>query len=310
MSFLDRYVTTTPRGSSLNLLKIGVHAFVALFLVILLLAFNPFQSVPTGSRGVITQFGKITGVKPEGLVIVAPWEHLAIFNVRASQVDIDGASGSTSDTQPVTVNLTVRYAIDPAKVANVYESYSHDGDLSNYINTATQEVFKAITAKYTAPNLIAKRANVSADIVAALRDKVAIYGATIISVDMRNFSFQEAYMKAINDKVTQEQLRLVAENKLLTVTAEQRQQVAIAEATAESVRKKADGDAYAVLANARAQADALRIQGKALEENPRILELRRIEVERIKAEGWNGALPTSIYAGAPIPFLNVEKPTQ
>ena len=36
-------------------------------------------------------------------------------------------------------------------------------------------------------------------------------------------------------------------------------------------------------------------------------ELRRIEVERTKAEKWNGALPTSIYAGAPIPFLNVSK---
>jgi hypothetical protein len=25
----------------------------------------------------------------------------------------------------------------------------------------------------------------------------------------------------------------------------------------------------------------------------------------VKAEKWNGALPTSIYAGAPIPFMNV-----
>ena len=32
-----------------------------------------------------------------------------------------------------------------------------------------------------------------------------------------------------------------------------------------------------------------------------------IEVEKIKAEKWNGALPTAIYAGAPIPFLNVGK---
>jgi hypothetical protein len=28
---------------------------------------------------------------------------------------------------------------------------------------------------------------------------------------------------------------------------------------------------------------------------------------RTKAERWNGALPTAIYAGAPIPFLNVSK---
>jgi hypothetical protein len=38
-----------------------------------------------------------------------------------------------------------------------------------------------------------------------------------------------------------------------------------------------------------------------------VLELRRIEVEKIMAEKWDGALPTAIYAGAPIPFLNVGK---
>jgi prohibitin 2 len=34
--------------------------------------------------------------------------------------------------------------------------------------------------------------------------------------------------------------------------------------------------------------------------------LRRIEVEQTKAERWNGQLPSAIYAGAPIPFLNVK----
>ena len=32
---------------------------------------------------------------------------------------------------------------------------------------------------------------------------------------------------------------------------------------------------------------------------------RRIEVERVKAERWNGQLPQNVYAGAPIPFFNV-----
>ena len=33
---------------------------------------------------------------------------------------------------------------------------------------------------------------------------------------------------------------------------------------------------------------------------------RRITVEQTKAERWNGQLPSAIYAGAPIPFLNVK----
>jgi prohibitin 2 len=123
---------------------------------------------------------------------------------------------------------------------------------------------------------------------------------------MRNFSFSDTYMRAINDKVTQEQLRLAAENKLKTVEAEQKQKVAVAEAEASAARARADGEAYANLKVATAQADALKVQNAALAQNKDVLELRRIEVEQTKAERWNGQLPSAIYAGAPIPFLNVK----
>jgi regulator of protease activity HflC (stomatin/prohibitin superfamily) len=191
------------------------------------------------------------------------------------------------------------------KVVEVYEKYSHNGDLSSYVQTATQEVFKAVTARYSAPDLIAERAKVSADINSALQTKLALYGAQVINIDMRNFEFSESYMHAINDKVTQEQLRLAAENRLKTVESEQKQKVAVAEAEASAVRARADGDAYASLKVATAQAEALKIQNAALAQNKDVLELRRIEVERVKAERWNGQLPQNVYAGAPIPFFNV-----
>ena len=112
-------------------------------------------------------------------------------------------------------------------------------------------------------------------------------------------------MRAINDKVTQEQLRLAAENKLKTVEAEQKQKVAIAEAEANAVKATADGDAYAKLKVATAEAQAMQVQNDALAKNKDVLELRRIEVELTKAQRWNGALPTSMYGSAPVPFMNV-----
>jgi len=283
---------------------IGIGVLILLYLV------WPFYSVPTGSRGVITQFGRIIGIEPEGLAVLPPWRRLALFSIRAETANIDNAEGATSDTQPVHVNLTVRYSIATDKVAEVYERYSHNGDLSSYVETATQEIFKAITAQYTAPDLIAQRAKVSADINAALRIKLAIYGAQVINIDMRNFAFQDSYMKAINSKVEQEQLRLAAENKLKTVESEQKQKVAIAEAEASARRAAADGEAYANLKLASAQAEALRLQNAALLQSKEVLELRRIEVDRIKAERWNGALPSAIFSGAPVPFMNVGNPAK
>lgn len=267
----------------------------------------PFYAVPTGSRGVVTQFGKIVGIEGEGLAVLPPWRKLNNFSIRAEQADIDGAEGSTSDTQPVKVSMTVRYSIATDRVSEVYEKYSHNGDLSSYVQTATQEVFKAVTARYTAPDLIAQRAKVSSDIGSSLREKLSTYGAQVINIDMRNFSFSPSYMSAINEKVTQEQLRLGAENKLKTVESEQKQKVAIAEAEAKAVRATADGDAYKNITIAKAQAEAIRVQNSALVQGKEVLELRRIEVEMMKASKWDGALPTAIYAGAPIPFMNLGK---
>lgn len=288
------------------LIKFGKMAGIAIAVIIGITWIWPFSSVPTGSRGVVTQFGRIVGIEPEGLATLPPWQKLSLFSIRAEQADINNAPGASSDQQPVHVDMTVRYNIRPDKVSEVFEKYSHNGDLSSYVQTATNEVFKAVTAKFTAPDMLAQRAKLSSEIYDALGAKLALYGAQVINIDMRNFVFQESYMRAINSKVEQEQLRLAAENKLLTVEAEQKQKVAIAEAEAKAVQATADGDAYAKLKVATAEADALKVQNNALAQNKEVLELRRIEVENIKASRWNGQLPTAIYAGAPIPFLNIK----
>jgi len=296
----------TLGSGNLNPGKLIRNLVVAAVVLIVLMVFWPFRTVPTGSRGVLTQFGAIKKIEPEGLVIVPPWQKLALFSIRAEEAQIDEADGSTSDTQPVKVSLTVRYSIQTDRVSEVYEKYSHNGDLSSYVQTATQEVFKAVTARYSAPDLIAKRSQVSVDINQALKEKLNMYGAQVINIDMRNFSFSDTYMHAINEKVTQEQLRLAAENKVRTVEAEQRAKVVTAQADADALKAQADGEAYATVTAANAQAEALKAQNDALAKSKEVLELRRIEVEKIKAEKWNGELPQHIYASAPIPFLSLE----
>lgn len=302
---MKRYYDNSSREVLLFPVIRDIVVIVALLIVCLI--FWPFQSIPTGSRGVLTQFGKIIKIEDEGLVTVMPWQRVNLFSIRAESANIDDAPGATLDTQPVDTSLTVRYNIRPEKVAEVYEQYSHNGDLGSYVQTASMEVFKAVTAKYTAPDLIAKRQQASLDIYAALQNKLDIYGAHVINIDMRNFKFSDTYMHAINEKVTQEQLALAAVNQVKTIEAQQQAKVVTATAEANAVKAKADGDAYAVIKAANAQAEALSVQNDALVKSKEVLELRRIEVELTKAQKWDGVLPVNIYGSAPIPFLNVGK---
>lgn len=289
-----------------NQVKIAIYGFLGLLAIVLIAFLWPFTSVPTGHRGVVTQFGKIYSVEGEGLVILAPWQKLNNLNIRSESTEIKNAQGSTSDQQAVDVSLVVRYSIDPNKVALVFERFSRDGNLDSYVTSASQEVFKAVTANYKAPELISQRPKVSSEIRSALGIKLAQYGAIVNNIDMTNFKFSSEYMAAINEKVTQEQKRIAAENRVKTIEAEQRSKIVTAEAEAEAKRKIADGDYYAVTKKAEAEANALRVQNAALASSKEVLELRRIEVNLETARRWNGALPTNMYGSAPIPLLNLK----
>ena len=65
---------------------------------------------------------KIVGIEGEGLAVLPPWQKLSNFSIRAEKADIENAEGSTSDTQPVKVSMTVRYSIATDRVADALRS--------------------------------------------------------------------------------------------------------------------------------------------------------------------------------------------
>jgi prohibitin 2 len=275
-------------------------------IVMLIFAFLPFSQVPAGNRGIVTSFGDVRSVRNEGLQWHWPWEKLQLISIRADGADVKKSEGGTKDSQPVYTDLTVRYEIKPDSVEEVYKRFARDGNMDRYVETATQESFKAITARYSADELITKRAQVSLEINAEIDKRVDKFGVNIISVDMTQFSFSQSYMQAVNEKVTEEQKKLAAENALKRIQIEQQQQVVSAKAQAEATKERTDAEAYSLTKLAEARAEALKKENAALRENKDVLELRRIEVEKLKAEKWNGALPTNMYGSAPIPYLNVD----
>jgi regulator of protease activity HflC (stomatin/prohibitin superfamily) len=114
MSFLNRYLEATPRGNAVRVFPLVRDGMAVFVLLVLLVMFWPIRTVPTGHRGVITVGGAIKGIENDGFTLIAPWQALSIFNIRAEQADVKEADGATSDTQPVKTSLTVRYSIVPS----------------------------------------------------------------------------------------------------------------------------------------------------------------------------------------------------
>lgn len=125
-----------------------------LVLLLLLVIFRFWTIVPAGHRGVLLQFGAVKGVLSEGFHPRAPIvQKVDLVDVRIQKGETEAAAASR-DLQTVTSKIAVNYHVDPECVGSLYQTVG-----KNYgptiIAPAVQETVKAITAKYTAEELIA-----------------------------------------------------------------------------------------------------------------------------------------------------------
>lgn len=254
---------------------------IALLLAVLLMftfVFRFWTIVPAGHRGVLLQFGAVKDVLNEGFHLRAPivqWVDLVDVRIQKGETE---AAAASRDLQTVTSKIAVNYHVDPAFVGSLYQTVG-----KNYgptiIAPAVQETVKAITAKYTAEELIAKRQDVSAEIKALLASRLLPYGIVVDGYNIVNFDFSQEFNKAIEAKQTAEQLALKAKRDLERVKIEAEQKVT----------------------QAQAEAEALRIQREQV--TPELLRLREIEVQRMAVEKWDGKMPQ--VAGGALPFIQV-----
>ncbi|MFR4477266.1 MAG: SPFH domain-containing protein, partial [Ruminococcus callidus] len=150
------------------------------------------------------------------------------------------------------------------------------------LQPAIQESMKAITAQYTAEELITKRSAVGEEIGATLAEKVQEYGILIDKFNIINFDFSEEFNAAIEQKQVAEQNKLRAETekeqKVIEAQADAEQKVIAAKAEADAIRQKAEADA-----NEKINA--------SLNEN--VLKYQQIEK-------WNGEYPNVVSSDSSI----------
>lgn len=107
----------------------------------------------------------------------------------------------------------------------------------------------------------------------------------------------------------QQQALIDARTKVIEAEGEANKQAAVADGKRRQTELVAQGDAAARRLQAEAEANAIRIQGEAqadaatrmaeaISKNPNLVSLEQ-------ARRWNGALPQNMYAGAPLPLLNL-----
>lgn len=218
--------------------KIIAAFIIILALVIVIL--NSFTAVTAGHTGVVTTFGKVSdSVLTEGLHFKIPFvQKIVLVDNRVLKAEADCSSAS-KDLQTVRSTIAVNYKVMNSYSASVYKNIGMDYE-SVIIIPAVQECVKAVTARFTAEELITNRQNVSDLMSEQLKEKIGSYGIDVQIFNIISFDFTEEYNAAVEAKQTAQQNALKAEQDLQRVKVEAEQTVAEAQAEAEAYRLKSE----------------------------------------------------------------------
>ncbi len=263
-----------PRMPEINLR--GIISKIIIVLVVLIVIFGAFGTIGAGERGILLQFGAVQDkIFGEGLYVKIPMIQKVVkidVKIKKDEVPISAAS---KDLQIVTSKIALNYHLAPESVNRIWQEVGKDYNVK-IVAPTIQEVVKAITAKFTAEELITKREEVKEQIKGTLAERLLERFIIVDEFNIIDFEFSSAFNDAIEAKVTAEQLKLKADRDLERIKIEAEQKIA----------------------EAQGKAEAIRIEAKALMQNPKVVELRWIEK-------WDGKVPT--YWGEASPFIGINQ---
>ncbi|MGF9910852.1 prohibitin family protein [Brevibacillus porteri] len=257
-------------------------ATIVILVALVLLGTQSFTIISAGHSGVVLQLGAVQPkVLQEGMHFKIPFIQTVVpMEVRVQKSEMSQTSASR-DLQTVSTTIAVNHHLDAENVNKLYQQVGLEYN-SRIVDPAIAESFKAVTAQYTAEELVSKRSEVSQKVKEVLHKKLANYNIILDEINIREFTFSDEFNRAIESKQVAEQQALKSKLDLERIKIEKEQEITRAEA----------------------QAQALRLQKQ--EVTPELIQLRQIEAQLEAIRKWDGKLPN--VTGGATPFINVGSP--
>ncbi len=245
----------------------AVAVAMAIFLVIIFAAGGTFI-IPPGHRGVSVTMGKVSQTfAPEGFGIKSPLITTVIPISVRQQTRGAIADCYSSDLQQIKVELKILYRIPETMVVKIFQDYSGD-PFDSLIAPRVSEALKEVTALQSAEQIVKKREEIKAKALAAAKIKVSAL-LVIEDIVIQDVALSKELETAIEAKMVQEQEA----------------------AKAKFIQQKAEIEANTAIIRAKGEAEAIRVRGRALQDNPGLVQLQIVEK-------WNGVTPLVVGAGS------------
>lgn len=208
-------------------------------------ALASFTQVPTGYTGILTTFGKVEDkVLEAGFNSKAPWQEVHKMDNRVQKATIE-ISAFSSDLQEVDARISINYQINKENAMNIYRSIGMNY-YSIVIEPNIPEVFKTVSGKYNAEDLISNRLAFGSAVEEQLRATLEQYDIYLVSAIVEDMDFSDKFTNAVESKAVATQEALEAQIRQDQMTMEKE---------AEAARQVIEAEAAASVAKIQAEAD-------------------------------------------------------
>ena len=245
----------------------GLIAGAVVIFVLVLAGSSATYVVDPGHRGVEVTLGKVSPTfKPEGFGFKLPFVTTIVPQLIRQQTAQMNADCYSSDLQQVKMKVRVLYRVPESSVVVIFRDYAGE-PFEALIKPRVAEALNEITASRSAELIVQKREQVKSQGLESARRKV---GDVLVIEDLvlEDITLTTALENAIEAKMVQEQEA----------------------ARSRFAQQQAQIEASTVVIKAKGEAESILLRGKALRENPSVLELQIIE-------RWDGVTPRVVGPG-------------
>jgi regulator of protease activity HflC (stomatin/prohibitin superfamily) len=280
-----REVNYKPPSSS-SVFRLGVWLLGGL--VLLYLVFSSWYIVDQGERAVVLRLGATVGEAGPGPHFKLPWiDTVRKITVQNQNRRYQQLEAYSRDQQPANITVSVTYVVSDPQM--IYEQYGDlEGAVMRLIDPRVMSEVKSIFGQYDAVRAIQERIGLNNDFASAVTSAITGGPVTIISVQIENIDFSEAYEQSVEQRM------------LAQVEIQRREQnLRTTEVEAQIARTRAEGEAEAIRLRGEAEGAAIRARAEALRSNADLVQLQAVEK-------WDGKLPTTMVPSTALPFIDLQ----
>lgn len=290
--------------------KVIKVAIGVVIVIIALLIFLPFKIIHAGQKGLLFRLGAIQErVLDQGIHFRIPLvDKIRSVTIQPIQLNDNvevGPNGSiTKDNQTVGAQMVVFYKYKDNELVKMWKDYGTD-KTESLVSTSLKEAFKEVIGGKTIFEIASSQDSIGAEVITRLRAKTAQYPVEVVDMKITNYDWSDEFDKQIAQTMNRSQQVKQAEQELLITEQEAQKKVKEAEADKAALVTKAEGEkaAAALMAEAKSlEGEGIRKYNEAVAKNMDLeVRIRQLEIEKIKAEKWDGKLiPSQVFTPIPL----------